>query len=286
MVMKNWVCVGWPLFLLIAFVFFFSCWGCASTNQDKQVQTAPVAQRVVKSGDKIFLEFTCYRENGKMAATTNPATAELAPNKSALFVPPRDPGPVEAVAGTSQIDWHHKLIAPVDFDKAIAAYLAEAVVGKPYDQQVSVVIKAETQKGITETERFLKLYRRQKAKMRDWADVAAIKKKLGRPARVGDTISTDTPVFSFKVVDIQDGKALLEASFEDGASREDFLGKKRFVHIDDEEYEIIIDTTVGHVFRTGELVGRVVEVDEKLFLIDFGNPFGGIQLQCDAKASY
>lgn len=58
------------------------------------------------------------------------------------------------------------------------------------------------------------------------------------------------------------------------------FGPARIVEKDD-YYNVLIDATVGSLVRSGPLVGKIVEVDERQFTLDYGHPFGFEPLQCE-----
>jgi len=270
-------------------LFFFSAsilFGCAAQlPQSGETAEAPPETKI-EAGAATMLTYSCYLENGQLAATTDPVKAGFHGNKAAIFQPPYEPGPVFVIAGDKAIQRMHTMIGPEDFDRAIAGYLARAIVGRAYGRSHRLSISAEVQKSITDSERFLKLNRHQPAKRKNRMPLASLEKLLGKAPVVGDRHPVkELPGVYIEVGAIDDDSAEILTDFKDGLTIDDPFGKKRFVAIDEEAFEVVIDTEVGHIARSGMVLGRVSAVDPQYFTMDYGDPFGGAVLSCDALAT-
>lgn len=262
--------------------------GCSAKNSNLANSPAANADRI-KAGDQVKIEYTCYFPDGRMAATTDKETAAFSSIKKAdVFVTPADPGPVQVTVGNDAIERMDTMEWAENFDTAIEAYLARDIEGLAYGVENKVKIKAHLQKSVTESERYMKLYRRTvKKRVQQAVATADFKERYGEDIKAGDVFDVDeVPGMAIEIVE-RDGEELLTALVlkdKGSALAENPWGGRRFSYIDDENYEIVIETEVGHVGRAGGLIGRVVEIQDEYFIIDWGIPFGGETLTCEVTA--
>ena len=241
----------------------------------------------VQSGDEVYLNYSCKDDAGELVITTAADTAVSTAKKAAIFAPLHEPGPVMVIAGNEQILRIDKLRGPADFDQAAAAYLAEAVVGQPYDRSLYISIHGELQKSITESERFLKLNRRQWRTRNHWVNRQELVNLYKREPRIGDVYpSAKYPDKIYYRIDaIKDDQVQTRVTFEDNTIIDDPFGRLRFVNVDEERFQVITETLVGHLVRSGSLVGRVAAVDDSSYTMDYGNPLAGLTLECETTVA-
>jgi FKBP-type peptidyl-prolyl cis-trans isomerase 2 len=268
-----------PVVFLVVVILVAAVQGSA-TAAKKQAET------LIQSGDTIYMEYTCYRKDRAMVFTTDPEKEKFAEKKADIFLPQRDPGPVQMTAGSHQVEQIHTMTAADDFEHAIASYLAQAIVNEPYEKMLTVEIGGEVQKNISDSERYLKLNRHQIMDRKKWVGMEEIKTATGKAPAVGDKIPLKEATGVLFVITKLDGdKALMEIEISEGAEMKHAFGRKRFINIDHEKYDIVIDTEKGRLIRSGDLVGRVSEVGDQSFTMDYGHPFGGESFVCDVKAA-
>jgi thioredoxin-related protein len=69
---------------------------------------------------------------------------------------------------------------------------------------------------------------------------------------------------------------------EDGVVREDAIGKTS-ISVKDDVITISLEAKKGASFSTGKKTGRIVEADEKSFLVDFNHPYAGKKMILDLE---
>jgi FKBP-type peptidyl-prolyl cis-trans isomerase 2 len=57
------------------------------------------------------------------------------------------------------------------------------------------------------------------------------------------------------------------------------------VHDQGDHYELEIEARPGGLVRVGPYLGRIVEITDRLFVVDFEHPFGGHELACECTAT-
>jgi hypothetical protein len=243
---------------------------------------------VVQEDEPVFLVYSCKNSQGELVVTTAADTAVSEEKKAAIFTPLPEPGPVAVTAGKKHINFIHSLSGPADFDQAATAYLAAAIVGQPFNRSLDITIRGEVQKGITDSNRFLKMYRREWKPRKFWSPNELWKAEYGKQPQLGDVYPSGPypeTVF-YKIVAINDQKAQAEVMFENNSTVENPFGRLRFVNVDDKQrYQVVTDTQVGHTVRSGSLVGRVTAVDHESWTVDYGDPLAGLTLQCETTVS-
>ena len=270
------------LYAAMGLALFLISGGCAHLTE---VHSVPV--KTIVSGEKVFLEYTCRLDDGTLAVTTDPATgASEEEKKASIFLPMREPGPVMVSADDGRIQSIDIQVSPADFEETVAAYLAKEVIGKQCGKWIRIEIQGELQKGITESERYLKVNRHQLNDRRRWVDVGKAGEFLKKTPAVGDKIPmSGFPGVFFRITKIEKDRALTEVEFVEGVTTEHILGNMRMANVDLDKFDLVYDAEEGALVRSGSLVGRVIEVTEKEIILDYGKPFGGERLLCDVKAS-
>ena len=86
-----------------------------------------------------------------------------------------------------------------------------------------------------------------------------------------------------KVASVSETEVLIRFSAQPGSVVETPFGKGT-IRENENQFEIVSNAVKGTLVRTGPLVGRISGALDKMFTIDFGNPFGGETLACEVKA--
>jgi hypothetical protein len=105
--------------------------------------------------------------------------------------------------------------------------------------------------------------------------------RTGKEPQEGADYIVD-PLIPGKVASVSENEVLIRFSVKPGSVVDTPFGKGT-IRETEKSYEIVIDATVGRLVRTHGLVGRISEVKDRMFTIDYGHPFGGQTLMCDVK---
>jgi FKBP-type peptidyl-prolyl cis-trans isomerase 2 len=119
--------------------------------------------------------------------------------------------------------------------------------------------------------------RRQPKEMRMTID--EYRSRSGKSPEVGQLVVSD-PAVSGRVETVTEEEVVLRFSAQAGDVLPTKFGPAR-IRETENLYEIVIDAREGALVRTAHLVGRISEVDEDYFTLDYRNPFGGQKLICD-----
>ena len=107
------------------------------------------------------------------------------------------------------------------------------------------------------------------------------KTRAGKEPVVGEAFASN-PEVTGKVASVSENEVVIWFSAQPGSVVDTPLGKGT-VRENEKNYEVVIDTPVGKLIRMQGLVGRISEVQDHMFTMDFGHPFGGETLTCDVK---
>jgi FKBP-type peptidyl-prolyl cis-trans isomerase 2 len=107
------------------------------------------------------------------------------------------------------------------------------------------------------------------------------KKQFNSLPRENDLIRI-TPYFESKVIQMDDQTIKIRNLTEDGVVREDAIGKTS-ISVKDDVITISLEAKKGASFSTGKKTGRIVEADEKSFLVDFNHPYAGKKMILDLE---
>jgi FKBP-type peptidyl-prolyl cis-trans isomerase 2 len=90
------------------------------------------------------------------------------------------------------------------------------------------------------------------------------------------------PVVPGKVASVGEKEVVIQFSAQPGQEVKTPLGKG-VIRESEKHWEIVIDSKKGDLVRFGPMVGRIVDVDERMITIDCGHPFGGEALSCEVE---
>jgi FKBP-type peptidyl-prolyl cis-trans isomerase 2 len=232
----------------------------------------------IKPGDKVGVQFTCRFPNGDIAASTSSAVAaDSSLRKSPVYLPRSKDDPLAVTAGqnfsTEQF--------PARFMETIVSRISNSLPGTRLGETRTIEIRSERASDVPEKEQFLELSRiRQMPKeIRMTAD--EYKTHTGKDPAVG----TEFPLADNdpgKVVSVSESGVLIRSLFEPGSQIDTPFGKGT-VRENGNQFDVVIDAAKGSLVRMGPVVGRISDVQEKIFTVDFGNPLGGEPLACEVK---
>ena len=248
-------------------------------------------QSQITAGDEVSMQYACFLENQELAATTLEKVAgDPGIKKSSIFVEPASFGPIMLKAGgeeEAEIDddceeCKKKKKELQQFEKVIEAQLSKAVVGWQPGKTKKIKLSAPERTDVARTERFIQLAKVLKApkELRVQRE-QYIGQNHEQPA-VGQKVDYYPPLKG-EVISIGEKEVVIRFSLSPDTAIDSPFGKKRAYDRGD-FFEIVIDARVGALVRTGPLVGRIAEVGEKMFTLDYGQPFGGKILSCEVEA--
>ena len=138
-----------------------------------------------------------------------------------------------------------------------------------------------TQVELAHDERFIEMARVRRRPKTVTVTLPAYRARVGEEPAVGHEVPFESGVTA-EVVAIADGQVTLRFRTEPGTVVATGFGPGHVREADD-HFEIEIDARDGQLVRAGPLVGRVVDVTDASFTLDFGHPFGGEALHCEVK---
>ncbi|WP_246561728.1 hypothetical protein [Geobacter grbiciae] len=232
---------------------------------------------MIKAGDPVQVTYTCFDGTGALAATNVREAAESGGvKKGALFVAPREFSPLQLTAGTRPES------KDKGFDDELAAGLAGAVVGKGVDETVSVELVGGPLEGLSGGDRYLKMATVRKRAKELRLGREEYLTRTGREPEKGRRFVLD-PALPGVVEEVSDKEVVIRFPLPEGGVVQTPFGPGT-VRDGGDQWEIVIDAAVGRIVRSGPLAGRISDVNERFFTIDYGYPFGGESLRCDVKA--
>ncbi|MBN1105202.1 MAG: FKBP-type peptidyl-prolyl cis-trans isomerase [Deltaproteobacteria bacterium] len=247
--------------------------GCAATREAK----------VIKPGDLMQVHYTCRLKDGRIVDTTSEDKArDEKQEKSRLFKPSRQgyqPILMQAgglVAGAPEDDRQK------GFKDHIAVLLAERVVGLSTGKATSLELKGDLMSSLKDEDRYLQLARIWRYPKGETVAKKQYEETLGKAPEIGHEIPWRPP-FTARVVDVTEHFVKLKISVPPDTDMETPFGTGK-IRDAGVRWEVDIDAREGTLVRSGSLLGRIVEVGEKTFKVDFGYPFGNEPLLCEVMA--
>ena len=242
-------------------------------------EATAAATETIKTGDKVSIQFTCRFPDGKIAAGTSSAVSkEQSLQKSPVFLPRSKDTPIEVTAGKTYGPQHF----PLAFETEIISRIAQALVGMKTGEKQSIEIRSQAPANVPRKDQFLQLARIRTRPLEIKMTPAEYKTRFKKEPKVGAPYPMD-PLIPYKVESVSKDIVVVRPSVKPGQTIETGFGKGTF-RVNGNQLELVIDAKKGNLVRMGINVGRILDVSEKMFTMDFGNPFGGEPLLCEVKA--
>jgi len=242
--------------------------GCASLHP---------AGKTVPAGSRVSVDYTCRLQDGRLAATTVASAAEESKNDPfTLFQPGRSLEPVKLSAGLDCPDCGGD---GRSFEEILRENLAKQLAGAHYGQTLTLRIATDALI-MDETEGLISIRRHQTRPKTKPVMLEMVTSYLGRKPEAGEifepTNGVDWPV---KVVEVAETHVMIEQLPIEGKPWITPFGPASFMD-DGEKFHLSIQPEMGHLVRSGGLIGRVVNIADEAITLDYRHPFGYEELTC------
>ncbi len=253
---------------------------CSAIGTSRQQATTPAA-RAVAAGDHVEVAYTCRLADGSIAATTL-ADADLGAKvpRSALYSPGENPAPILIEAQGPECPLCGEVAVNWGFDDHIAVNMARDVTGHVVGETFTSIIeplpvvKGSGENGV------IRLGRKRTRPGTARIPRDQFENNAGQPAVEG--MSADFgPGVPGVVTGVYETRVEVRYSPQDGAVQPTPFGPARVVDEGD-GFSLVIDPGEGGLVRTGPLAGRIVDVGEESFSVDYNDPFAYEKLYCEA----
>ena len=239
-----------------------------------------MAPRVVRQGDNAVVDYTCRLKTGEVVLTTSEETARNTASHAAIFVPFKKYGPETLTAG---VPYTYPLFGRLKIcEREAAALIAGALPGMEVGRGYTILLRAETPPGLTDEDRYVKLQLVQHMSRIEKTSLENVRNMLGHDPVPGEKAFTYEGTTGI-VKSVDGANVIIRLEVQDGHVMEHPFGRMTIRDTPGEAYDVVTDAKVGHLVRSMALVGRITEVSDKTFTLDYGNPFGGEDLSCDVK---
>lgn len=234
--------------------------------------------KVVNPGDRAEVHLICKESTGDIILTTYKAVSDdAAKKKSDIYAKPEAFEPLRIVAGKGE---QYSGTDPLKtFNNELAARLSEAIVGMRVGESASLTFKAPVPAGMKKGDRYITLSRIRTLQKTMVRDKSMFSERLRDTLYVGQDFPNAVGLTT-KITSIKDEEVTLEYVGSDGDRIETPWGTG-ILHATDDELKLELNPRVGRLVRTGPYVGRIISVEDKVYTLDFGFPFGNEMIICD-----
>nr|WP_320191732.1 thioredoxin domain-containing protein [uncultured Desulfobacter sp.] len=159
--------------------------------------------------------------------------------------------------------------------------IAQEILGMKLNQKKKSVIAPENAFGLHKAEN-VQTFAAQRTMPVD-IEISAqdYKKQFNSLPRENDPIHI-TPYFESKVIHADDQKIMIHNFAENGAVLDDAIGKTT-ISVKDGVITMSLEAKNGAPFSAGKKTGKIIEADEKSFLVDFNHPYAGKKMILDLE---
>jgi FKBP-type peptidyl-prolyl cis-trans isomerase 2 len=247
--------------------------GCAALS--------PAPPPIIAAGDRALLDNTCRLEDGAILATTrkDAALAEDA-RFSHAFVPLQAYAPVPVTVGAERRLPATPDIVPL-MDE-IADRVSQELAGLTYGETHKMSVSAETIEGLSDMARYIQFARSMRRPKQREVPREQFTANTGQEPVAGQVLFADSPM-PWEVLAVDEETVEVSYKLEDGQKIMMPYGEA-VVRDRGDHYDLEIDTRIDGLVRVGPYIGRICEVGERVFTVDFDHPFGGRELACEVTA--
>ncbi len=260
-------------------IFRFGCGALLVVAATAGCSTVRSTGAPVAPGDLVSMEYSCRLGDGSLAASNRGDAAVANLSKSGIFVPPSKSEPVSVIAGKGLSE--DKPISVRSFEDEIAVQLARKIVGLNTGVSSELEIRGDGSLAADGRSHKLSMATVRRRLKEIHLDRAKYLAKTGKEPQVDQAYSLD-PLIPGKVVEVKGDDVLIRATPVPGTEVTTPFGKG-VIRETPENYEIVLSPRLGSLVRSGPIVGRISEVNERQFFIDYSDPFGGEVLNCDVR---
>ncbi len=230
----------------------------------------------IRPGEKVQINYVCRLNDGAVAAATyRDAAIPSEDRRSAIYQALKNDAPIELAAGqAAAADNPGK---PFDFADAIATRLGQAATGMPTGKVQTVEIAAREFTAKPGSTINLARVRRRPMELRMTAE--EYRQRTGKEPVIGNDMTFD-PTIPGKVTAVDGEEVLIRFKATVGSMVDTPFGAA-LVKTDGRSYLLEIQAQKGALVRSGAMVGRIVEVNERTFSIDYSHPLAGEDLACE-----
>jgi FKBP-type peptidyl-prolyl cis-trans isomerase 2 len=233
----------------------------------------------VKPGDNVLVDYTCRLQNGEVVLTTSEAIAKDKASHASIFLPFKQYGPEELLAGGP--DTNPKFGNLKIFEREVSTRIAVAVVGMKAGENNTILLTSDIPANLTDRDRYITIGRVVHREKDRRVHLQTVKDELGHAPAVGEQAFAYQGITG-TVKEISGSDVVIHINVKDGQIVDVPYGKGIIKDYPD-HYDIVTDAKVGHLVRSLSQVGRIVSVTDDKFVIDYGHPFGGEELSCDVR---
>lgn len=250
---------------------------CFATADDALSYTPVEGEPVVKPGDWVEMRYLCRLKTGEVAASSDPV-AETE-KKSAIFKAEEQVAPAFILMAVSPDEPLPEQLWPGPFESEIQMLLARGLTGMKVGEKRRIELSAKMIPGINEQEGFAWLAKTRTRPKEMKMPRGDYEFRAQKTPEVGQTYFYD-PAFPGKVERVTETDVIIRFTATPGDTIETPFGQGR-IREEGDNYKVDIDAKEGTLVRTGNKIGRITKVDDKVITIDYRHPFGYEELGCD-----
>ena len=272
MKLNNISKINWARKLMLAvFLLLPVLAGCATSGSVRQTQPGDIAD----------IHFQCFLPSGEIAAATDDNAVKKNQPKANIYLVRSKSDPVSVVIPAP--DGKPIVEKETSFENDIVARLAGQLTGLKEGETRHLELTAQDIPERKKEDYVISLARVRERPKEIKMTIDEYKSRTGMSPETGKPFVSE-PLIAGRVESVTDKDVIIRFSAKEGDEVQTPFGVG---HIREEadSYKIDIDVRKGSLVRSAHLVGRITDVDDKVMIIDYRNPFGGETLSCDVTVN-
>lgn len=242
---------------------------------------------LIAVGQTVEILYACRLENGEIVSSTDIDTIHLLQQDPfSVFIGPGLTENVVIQAGEDALSVNRNSRDKLrDFQAVLKNEIGKKIIGVEPGKTIGMSFATEDTPELLPDERFILMAKRLiRPKQKTLSPASFQREEMESVPTIGKDMTRSTePWLKAKVTGVDESSVTVSYSADVGETVKTLYGPA-LVSENETHYLIDIDATVGKLVRAGGFLGRIVDVNEETFTIDFGNAFGGEKICCDVVA--
>ena len=268
MTVNNTLKIGWILkSIVVISLLLLILTGCATSEKIKPA----------RPGDIVDIHFLCRLHNGEVAVATEDKSIKKDQKRANIYLVRDKTDAVSVVIpGLAEKPPSEK---EMTFEDYIVVRMAGHLTGLKEGEVSHVKLTAEDLPERKKEDYVIRMARVRERPKEIKMKIDEYRARTGKYPEIGQPFVFD-PVIPGRIEAITEKDVIIRFSAKEGDVVQTPLGSGQ-IQVENNAYRIVIDAHKDDLVRTGHLVGRIMDVDDRFIVIDYRNPFGRETLFCD-----
>jgi len=238
---------------------------------------------LIKSGDRVRLDYTCYADKGQAIATNISEVCEDSKTKKSRVFTCFDKEADKIMTAGASIEFmDEKSLIP--FEVAIRNELSDALVGLLNGKRMRVFLDADQPPNIKDDERRIGLAIKRKRPKKLVLDIQKFNTKFEIEPELGQAVDMYRELEG-TIVDMNDKEIEIKFTPKSNEELKNEPFGEAIIHEKRDFFVVEVAADIDSLVKTGPYIGKIEKKEKGMFFLDYADPFGGRTFLCELVAN-